>query len=169
MDFFYDRHSPLPPHLQIQEQVKLALLLGRLRPGDTLPSIRDVEKQAHISRNLVRKAYLALQRSGILTLRHGKGVLVEKHLSYSQRGAIQEQCEGLSREVLSRAEGLGIAPSAFARYLYQRAREKESTQPLLVFVDATQSLAEERAAKIASFWQVNVPGLSLDQIGRAHV
>lgn len=164
MEFVLDPHSPLPAHAQIQEQVKLALLLGRLRPGDTLPSIRDVEKEIHVSRSIVRKAYLALQRSGILTLRHGKGVLVEKHLSYSQRGDIMEQCQALSHDILSKAERMGISPSAFARYLYQQARERERTDSFLVFVEATKALALERAAKISSVWQVNVPGLSMDEV-----
>lgn len=168
MEFVLDPHSTLPPHLQIQEQIKLALLLGHLRPGDTLPSIRDVEKQIRLSRNIVRKAYLGLQRSGILTLRHGKGVLVEKELSYSERGSIMEQCESLSAEVLTRVERLGISPSAFARYLYQQARDRERTLPSLVFVDATESLARERAAKISSHWHVNVPGLSMDELAALH-
>ncbi|MBZ5539869.1 MAG: GntR family transcriptional regulator [Acidobacteriia bacterium] len=164
MEFILDAHSTLPPHLQLQEQIKLALLLGRLRPGDTLPSIRDVEKQTRLSRNIVRKAYLGLQRSGILSLRHGKGVLVEKDLSYSERGSIMEQCESLSTEILSRVERLGITPSAFARYLYQQARERERTLPSLVFVDASESTARQRAAKISSYWHVNVPGLSMDEL-----
>ena len=41
MDFVLDKHTPLAAHVQIQEQIKLALLLGRLRPGDTLPSTRE--------------------------------------------------------------------------------------------------------------------------------
>src|SRR5580698_9044387 len=65
MDLSLDKHSPLPPHAQIQEKIKLALLLGRLRPGDTLPSIREVEKETGISRNVVRKAYLELQTLGV--------------------------------------------------------------------------------------------------------
>lgn len=164
MEFVFDPHSALPPHLQIQEQIKLALLLGRLRPGDTLPSIRDVEKQTRVSRNIVRKAYLSLQRSGILNLRHGKGVLVDKQLSYSQRTSIMEECETLSADILGRVEHLGISPSAFARYLYQQARERERAGPSLIFVDATKSLALERAAKISSFWQVNVPGISMEEL-----
>src|SRR2546427_9234294 len=99
MDLTIDKHSPLPTYAQIQEQIKLALLLGRLRPGDTLPSIRDVEKQLGISRNLVRKAYLELQSSGILNLRHGKGVLVEKDLQYSENVDVNRKCDAVSREV----------------------------------------------------------------------
>jgi GntR family transcriptional regulator len=165
MQFILDPHSPLPAHLQIQEQIKLALLLGRLRPGDTLPSIRDVEKEIRVSRNIVRKAYLALKQSGILTLRHGKGVLVEKALSYSLRDSIMEQCQALTTDTLARVERLGISPSAFARYLYQQARERERAVPSVIFVDATKALALERAAKISSFWQLNVPGFSMDEFG----
>ncbi len=164
MEFVLDPHSTMPVHLQLQEQIKLALLLGRLRPGDTLPSIRDVEKQIKLSRNIVRKAYLGLQRSGILTLRHGKGVLVDKQLSYSQRASVMEHCEVLCSDVLARVERLGISPSAFARYLYQRARERERKAATLVFVDATKALAVERAAKISSHWHVNVLGLSMDEL-----
>jgi GntR family transcriptional regulator len=164
MEFILDPHSPLPAHLQIEEQIKLALLLGRLRPGDTLPSIRDAERQTHISRNIVRNAYLALQHSGILTLRHGKGVLVEKQLSYSNRGSIMEQCQALSAEVLAHAERLRISPSAFARYLYQQALDRERTEPSVIFVDATKALASERATKISAFWHLNVPGYSLDEL-----
>lgn len=165
MEFVLQKHSPLPVEVQLQEQIKLALLLGRLRPGDTLPSIRDVEKQVGVSRNIVRKAYLALQRSGILILRHGKGVLVEKELSYSERESVMHQCEKLSRDTLAKARALGISPSAFARYLYQEALKQETAGPFLLFVDASKLLAQERAAKISAFWQVNVPGVSIDDLG----
>ena len=164
MTFVVEDHSPLPAHAQIKEQIKLALLLGRLRPGDTLPSIRDVERDSSISRNIVRKAYLELQQAGILTLRHGKGVLVEKHLSYAQRDKITKKCETLSRQTLNRVEKLGLSPSAFARYLYQQARKEESESPVLTLVDVTAEIARDRATMISNFWHVNVPGLSIEDL-----
>lgn len=164
VDLTVDKHSPLPVYAQIQEQIKLALLLGRLRPGDTLPSIRDVEQRAGISRNVVRKAYLALQKSGILNLRHGKGVLVEQQLNYTDHSDVQEQCETLSRDILSRLHRTGVSPSAFARYLYQQAREQENRSPFIIFVDAAKSQATSRAGNISAIWQLNVPGYSLDEL-----
>src|SRR5581483_4300750 len=104
MEFTLDKHSDLPVVAQIREQVKIALLLGRLRPGDTLPSIRDVEKQLGVSRNLVRQAYLSLEKSRILTLHHGKGVLVQKHLNYSHKTNALEKTERLVQEILAKAE-----------------------------------------------------------------
>ena len=165
MQFEFNHHSPLPVVAQLQEQIKIALLLGRLRPGDTLPSIRDVEKQLGISRNFVRKAYLNLEESGILTLRHGKGVLVHKNLKFIQSNPILQKAEVLVQRILSEAEGLGLVPSAFARYLYQRAITWEASSPLIIYVDAGKKLAEERAAKVSSFWQIRVPAISLDELG----
>jgi GntR family transcriptional regulator len=164
MDFTIDHHSPLPAYAQIQEQVKMALLLGRLRPGDTLPSIRDVEQQVGISRNVVRKAYLALQDSGILNLQHGKGVLVHPQLSYGSRDNVHARSEKLSSELLSRLRSAGISPSAFARFLYQQARTQEVTRPFIIYVDATKAQAEDRAANISSIWQLRIPGLAVDEL-----
>jgi GntR family transcriptional regulator len=164
VNFALDEHSPLPPHAQIQEKIKLALLLGQLRPGDTLPSIRDVEQETGINRNIVHKAYLALQSLGILNLRHGKGVLVQKQLSYGARDTVRQKCETLSKELLPRLRELGVSPSAFARFLYQQAREHEIQTPFIVFVDATKAQAIERAGHISAVWQVNIPGYSLDEL-----
>jgi len=164
MDFTLDKHSPLPPHAQIQEKIKLALLLGRLRPGDTLPSIREVEQEVGVSRNIVRKAYLELQTLGVLNLRQGKGVLVQKQLFYGGRDSVNEKCEALSREILARLREVSVSPSAFARYLYQQAREQETQSPFVIFVDASKPQAVERAGHISAIWQVNVPGYSLEEL-----
>src|ERR1700722_9512939 len=164
MDFAFDKHSPLPAYVQLQEQIKLALLLGRLRPGDTLPSIRDVEKQAGINRNIVRKAYLALQASGILKLWHGKGVIVDKDLRYGENDKISKKCEELSREILSRTRQMGVSPTSFVRYLHQHARENELQQPFVIYVDSTQEVARERAANISAVWQTIVRAMSIAEL-----
>src|SRR5215813_10904518 len=107
MLFRIDKHSDLPLVAQLQEQIKIALLLGQLRPGDTLPSIRDVETHLGISRNLVRQAYVSLENSGILKLHHGKGVAVQKHLNYSSRTDKLQETEALIADTLNKAEKIG--------------------------------------------------------------
>lgn len=166
MDFVIDNHTSLPPHAQIQEQIKLALLLGQLRPGDTLPSIRDVEKQFGISRNLVRKAYLELQSLGILNLHHGKGVVVDRKIYYGENGDVGKKCETLSREFISQLRQMGVLPTAFARYLYQQSREDQRKRPFIIYVDAETNQAKQRAAEISSVWRLTVPGISIDDLAR---
>jgi GntR family transcriptional regulator len=166
MDFLLDKHSALPIHAQIKEQIKVALLVGHIRPGDTLPSIRDVEKQTNINRNIVRKAYLELQEAGILDLRHGKGVQVRKTIKYPQHAHVHKEAERLSEEILTKLKRMRISPTAFARYLYQQARTNEAASPYMVYVDATQELADSRAAQISSIWQMDVPGLAMQELAK---
>jgi GntR family transcriptional regulator len=76
MDFYIEEHSSTSVINQIQEQIKLAVAMGVLRVGDTLPSIRDIEKQTGINKCQIYKAYSALKQSGLLLLTRGKGTVV---------------------------------------------------------------------------------------------
>ena len=164
MQFRLDQHSDLPIVTQLEMQIKISLLLGRLRPGDTLPSIRDTEKQLGIGRNFVLQAYRSLEKKGILKLHHGKGVLVREQVSYEhQRGALQKT-EQMAREVLKKAESAGIVPSAFGRYLYQKAIERESLQPRILYTDVGRQIAAERASYISGFWRMSIPSVSLEEL-----
>ena len=163
IEFKIDKHSSLPVVAQLQEQIKIALMLGRLRPGDTLPSIRDVEKETAISRNIVRQAYLSLEKNGILTLRHGKGVMVHSSLDYPHKNERLDRTEQLVQEVLMKARELDVVPSAFARYLRQRAIEAETIEPPIIYVDVGKQIAFERSARISSFWGMTVPPFSFEE------
>ena len=164
MDFHFDEHSNISPQLQIEEQVRVALLTGRLRPGDTLPSIRDVEAQCGISRSIVRQAYLELQASKILALKQGKGVLVEKELTYQRRLKVIEQSVDLCEKTIKTVESMGVTVSSFARLLYQQALKHERNSTSIVYVDATATLAAERATSIASHLHINVHPLSIAEL-----
>lgn len=166
MDFRLDKHSDLPVVTQLQVQIKIALLLGQLRPGDTLPSIRDVEKQLGIGRNIVLQAYRTLEQTGILNLHHGKGVLVRKHLNYDPDTKGLRKTEELVTEVLRQAEKCGLMPSAFGRYLYQKAIEAESAEPRILYADIGKGIAAERAAYISNFWRINIPSVSVEELVR---
>jgi GntR family transcriptional regulator len=80
LDFIYQENSPISANVQIKEQIKIALLLGNLRPGEMLPSIRDLEKELGINRNVIGKAYQELEEDGILKMIQGVGVRVSGHL-----------------------------------------------------------------------------------------
>jgi GntR family transcriptional regulator len=74
--FHLDRRSGVPPYLQLVQQVKLAVSLGLLRPGDRLPSVKDVVGALVINPNTVLKAYRQLEHEGVAEGRQGVGVFV---------------------------------------------------------------------------------------------
>src|SRR6478672_12115387 len=74
--FHIDSRSGIPPYLQIVQQVKHALRLGMLGPGDQLPTIKQVVADVAINPNTVLKAYRDLEREGLVEGRAGVGTFV---------------------------------------------------------------------------------------------
>ncbi|MBI4482081.1 MAG: GntR family transcriptional regulator [Acidobacteria bacterium] len=68
--------SGLPLYLQIQAQVKNAVAAGALKPGDALPSVRKLASDLRINPNTVARAYLDLERDGVITAVPGGGTFV---------------------------------------------------------------------------------------------
>ena len=58
-------------HLQIRKQIEYYVTVGRLRVGDTLPTIRELEAQLGINRHTIRRAYQDLAARGLLVVRRG--------------------------------------------------------------------------------------------------
>ena len=65
-----------PIYQQIVEQVKYLVGAGRLKPGDNVPPIRVLAEQLRINPNTVARAYLELEREGVVTMRQGFGTTV---------------------------------------------------------------------------------------------
>jgi GntR family transcriptional regulator len=74
--FRLDSGSGVPPYLQLVHQVRQALLLGFLQPGDRLPLIREVVESLAINPNTVAKAYRQLENEALVTGRPGQGTFV---------------------------------------------------------------------------------------------
>jgi GntR family transcriptional regulator len=78
--FRHDRASGVATYLQIVHQVRQALRLGMLRPGDQLPTVKEVVGSLAINPNTVLKAYRELDREGLVEGRPGLGTFVIKTL-----------------------------------------------------------------------------------------
>lgn len=73
-----DKHSGIPVYLQIINQIKKEIILGRIKEGDKLPPTRELAKMLNININTVLKAYERLQFEGIIQAKHGIGYFVSK-------------------------------------------------------------------------------------------
>jgi GntR family transcriptional regulator len=66
----------VPIYLQIVNQVKYLVAAGRLAPGEEIPAIRVLASQLLVNPNTVARAYLELERAGVVSKRHGSGTYV---------------------------------------------------------------------------------------------
>ena len=75
--------SGVSTYVQIVQQVKHAVRWGLLRPGDQLPTVREVVSKLAINPNTVLKAYRELDREGLVSSRPGQGTFVTANTSGS--------------------------------------------------------------------------------------
>jgi len=68
--------DPRPLYLQVMEQVRRRVAVGDLPGGTELPSIRQLASELQVSVITIKRAYLELERDGVITTRHGKGSVV---------------------------------------------------------------------------------------------
>ena len=81
IEFVLDGRSKVNTYMQLVQQVKQALRVGLLEPGDQLPKMRDVAQSLAINPNTVLKAYRELEIEGLAEGRPGVGTFVRRSLA----------------------------------------------------------------------------------------
>jgi GntR family transcriptional regulator len=109
--FRLDGSSGVPPYLQLVHQVRQSLLLGYLREGDQLPTVKDVAGDLAINPNTVVKAYRQLEHEGLAGGRPGQGTFITGSLSPAPPGA-HEALRGSLERWLREAEEAGLSDEA---------------------------------------------------------
>jgi GntR family transcriptional regulator len=80
IQFHLDQKSGVSTYLQLVHQVRHAVRLGMLRPGDQLPTVKEVVASLAINPNTVLKAYRELEHEGLAAGRPGLGTFVTNTL-----------------------------------------------------------------------------------------
>lgn len=77
--FRLDPRSHAPIYLQIVEQVKHLVAVGRLKSADQLPTVRQLAVELRLNPNTVARAYAQLAEEGIISTQQGRGTYVLDH------------------------------------------------------------------------------------------
>ena len=110
IEFRLDRHSGVPAYRQVIDQVRHAIRLGMLRPGDQLPTVREVVRQITINPNTVHRAYRELELQGLTEGRIGSGTFVCQSLS--EVPSQQPKLAGELETWIRKAHGAGLGTEA---------------------------------------------------------
>jgi GntR family transcriptional regulator len=119
-----------PIYQQIVEQVKYIVAAGRLKPGDDIPPIRVLAEQLRINPNTVARAYLELEREGIVAMRRGfRTMVIQVKTALSRREKLQVLAEPADR-LLTNASQLDVGLEDVVTLLRERnaVMQPESSQ-----------------------------------------
>ncbi len=120
--------SKVPIYIQIEEQVRAMIAAGQLRPGDQLPTIRQLATDLRVNYNTVARAYLELDRDGVITTQRGRGTFVAGMPDEKQMARLREEkLHSILLSSLEEARRLGYSTdevaAAFHRALAHWLRE----------------------------------------------
>lgn len=68
-----DFNSGIPIYVQIVDQVRALLLSGELKPGDQLPTVRQLASELRVNFNTIARAYRLLDEAGLISTQRGRG------------------------------------------------------------------------------------------------
>jgi len=115
-----DRDNPLPLHAQIGQQIHLAIAKGDLRPGERLPTVRQLAVDLRVNSNTIARVYLELEREGTLETRRGLGTFVAAaatSVSASSAEKRQRQLDALCRAFVQSCSKEGFTLKEIRRAL----------------------------------------------------
>jgi len=71
-----DPRDSTPIYAQLERGVRAAIAIGRLRPGDQLPTVRQMAVDLQVNANTVARVYAELERSGVIETKRGVGSFI---------------------------------------------------------------------------------------------
>jgi len=102
LKIFVDTRSGVPIYKQIVRQVEKGVIGGLLKPGDQLPTVREVALELTINPNTVARAYRDLEQEGIIESIQGRGTFISGNLPHpgmeDKEMIVKEKVEELIRE-----------------------------------------------------------------------
>jgi len=120
--FRLDTRSGVAPYLQIVGQVRQALLLGLLKEGDQLPTVKEVVAKIAINPNTVSKAYRELEHQGLAGAKPGVGTFITRSLgeaSLAEHRPLQQEL----RAWLAKARYAGLTEPGIDALISNTQRE----------------------------------------------
>jgi GntR family transcriptional regulator len=97
INFTLDGENGVPIYRQIIQQIESAILSGRMRPGDRLPTIRALAVELKANPNTAAKAYGELEILGVLVTQVGSGTVIS-----DKKPVMEDDLDNRIKEVLGR-------------------------------------------------------------------
>jgi GntR family transcriptional regulator len=116
-----------PMYLQIMEQIRHRIAVGDWLPGRELPSIRVLAAAVQVSVITVKRAYLELERDGVIATRQGRGSFVADSADLSTQLRREEVDEHLSAAA-EIAQELGLTSDELVLRLREAVRKRDETR-----------------------------------------
>jgi len=136
LHFQINPNSGVPVYRQMMDQVKYYVVSETLKPGDQLPSIRELAQKLAINPTTVVRAYNDLEHEGVIEMRHGKGAFVTTASRRMNAAERRQTLRQLARQLAVEAVQMGAPASQVLKVVWEEMAElqgiDENEEPIKI-------------------------------------
>lgn len=119
----WDLDSERPVYIQLIEQIQSGIISGQYKPGDKLPSVRDLAAEATVNPNTMQKALTELERTGLIYTNRtsGRFITSDEEMIKKLKGLSAKE---LVEDFINRMKQLGYEPTETLQLVNEVVKEK---------------------------------------------
>jgi len=115
--------SERPVYIQLIEQIQAGIISGQFKPGDKLPSVRDLAAEATVNPNTMQKALSELERTGLIFTNRTSGRFITSDETMIKKLKVLSARE-LVQDFIERMQKLGFNPEETIALVNEIVNEK---------------------------------------------
>ncbi|HEY6446249.1 MAG TPA: GntR family transcriptional regulator [Acidobacteriaceae bacterium] len=127
-----------PLYQQIVDQIKQKIAVEEWKAGEEIPSIRQLAADLRVSVITVKRAYLELEREGLIITQHGKGSFIAPGVAIGPR-LYEQKLAGHLEEAARLSANLGMSEREIVSRLRRALDEIDDSRP-----DSSKSAKESQ-------------------------
>lgn len=108
LDIRINPDGPIAVYVQIENHIQFAIASGRVKSGQTLPSVRDLSESLKVNPNTITKSYRDLELTGLVTTRRGIGVKVAENARALCKKSVADMVRGHLRDAVGECFASGM-------------------------------------------------------------
>jgi GntR family transcriptional regulator len=116
----------VPVYVQIRDQMLQAIGTGVLRPGEQMPTMRQVAVSLKVDLNTVRHAYTDLEQTGAIVILRARGTFVAERPPPIDVSRQAKRATGLAQQTIAMSNAAGVDPIDVAQEILQISKKQRS-------------------------------------------
>jgi len=123
-----DAHAGMPVYRQVLDQIKYYVASGILKPGDRLPSIRELAQTLAVNPTTVVRVYGDLEHEGVIEMQHGRGAFVTARSFRMTSAQRERKIRELARRLVVEAAQMGAPASQVLKAVQEELEELQEPE-----------------------------------------
>jgi len=126
VNFSLDAANGTPIYRQIIQQIEYAILSGRIKPGDRLPTIRSLAVDLKTNPNTIAKAYGEMEIRGILATHVGSGTYISDKKPVMEDDSLNRKIQEVLGRFIHELRDLGVENKELIKLIESFIKQEES-------------------------------------------